>query len=231
MADEDVELEFDLFEDNGVESTDVCWEPVDLATESNVGVPRLELPRTLAVWGSSIYLSRYLTRHLLTVFGKSVVQLGADVGLPGLVSGALGASSALITDYDRRAVRSATLAAARNGLADTVSAARLDWRDCERPAAERPAGMPSPAEVVIAADCNFESKSVRPLLAAIHTVAAPGALLLLASEEQRVGLAETVAALVAEASEFELSVTLTLLPNGLEYAEISPRSSRGEVHL
>ena len=57
-----------------------------------------------------------------------------------------------------------------------------------------PIGM----EVVLAADCNYETKLVEALLATIGALVAPRGVLVLASREQRNGLSECLERLEAE---------------------------------
>mmetsp|Transcript_5117 Transcript_5117/g.9170 ORF Transcript_5117/g.9170 Transcript_5117/m.9170 type:complete len:324 (-) Transcript_5117:190-1161(-) len=54
----------------------------------------------MVVWDCAVVLARYLERHRVLVQGKRVVELGCGLGLPGLVSGALGAEAVLLTERE-----------------------------------------------------------------------------------------------------------------------------------
>ena len=103
----------------------------------------------------------------------AVVEIGAAAGLPCLVSAALGAAAALGTDVDANGVAQIEAAAAHNGLG--VRAARLDWFDFLATPPAETAGSGSEADVVLAADVNYQTgRVVDALLATITALLAPG---------------------------------------------------------
>ena len=152
----------------------------------------VDLPVTMAVWGSALYLSQWLVAHPETVHARSVVELGAGIGLPSLASAKLGARSIVCTELCDKALALIDETAARNQVADRLRASRLDWFDVLRTRS----GAPT-AEVVLAADINYYTEAVQPLLATIRATLAPGGILVLASREQRHGLLECFNALLA----------------------------------
>ena len=152
----------------------------------------VDLPVTMAVWGSALYLSQWLVAHPETVHARSVVELGAGIGLPSLASAKLGARSIVCTELCDKALALIDETAARNQVADRLRASRLDWFDVLRTRS----GAPT-AEVVLAADINYYTESVQPILATISATLAPGGILVLASREQRHGLLECYDALLA----------------------------------
>ncbi|XP_058104980.1 uncharacterized protein LOC131248633 [Magnolia sinica] len=81
------------------------------------------------VWDSAIYLSEWMASQGLVEFqieGKTVVELGAGTGLPGLVAASLGAGRVVLTDVApllpglQRSVEA-------NGFSDRVEVRELVW--------------------------------------------------------------------------------------------------------
>jgi predicted nicotinamide N-methyase len=109
----------------------------------------------LDIWPAAVTLGEYLASHPEIVRGKRVIELGAGVGLPGLVAGKVGAEQALITDYDADVVAHAHANAAECGLGDVCQGRIVDWK------------LPVPEEfreafdVVLAADVMYMSFLVR----------------------------------------------------------------------
>ena len=81
------------------------------------------------IWDIAIALSKYLCDKPEIVKNKTVVELGAGVGLCGLVAGALGAETVYLTDLPR-GVPLLHYNAAINGLQGNVRAQQLCW-GCE----------------------------------------------------------------------------------------------------
>ena len=91
------------------------------------------------------------------------MELGAGSGLPSLVAAALGAEHVVATDYDHFAVKSMAVASTRNGLDGRVLAAHLDWAHRD----EHLVGAYGPWPVILAADVNYTTSAVAPLVATI----------------------------------------------------------------
>ncbi|KAJ6342249.1 hypothetical protein OIU78_010223 [Salix suchowensis] len=70
------------------------------------------------IWDSALLLSRWLVASQLDLRNKSVIELGAGAGLPGLTAALLGASRVLLTD----------IAPLLPGLAKNVEANELEDR-------------------------------------------------------------------------------------------------------
>lgn len=85
-----------------------------------------EFPYGLLLWESAVGLSRMLVARPDLVRGKTVLELGAGVGLPGLVAQTLGAQ-VWQTDYHRDALRLAEINALRNQVSG-VTRFTGDWR-------------------------------------------------------------------------------------------------------
>lgn len=83
-------------------------------------------PYGFLLWESAVGLSRHLTAHPLLVEGKRVLELGAGVGLPGLVARALGAE-VWQTDHQAGALLLAETNAEQNGVTG-LHRFVADWR-------------------------------------------------------------------------------------------------------
>lgn len=150
------------------------------------------------VWDAAVGMSIWLTQHAELVRGRSVLELGAGVGLSGICAAVNGARATLsdvfVSGEERLAGGSAapcsTAAlrprleanAALNNL-DTARTLSLDWADCL-------ADDFAPSEtypVVIATDCVYDEFGVGALAAAVVAHTAPGGLALLMSARGRPG--------------------------------------------
>jgi len=78
------------------------------------------------LWESAVGLARQLTQQAARVRGKQVLELGAGVGLPGLVARALGATVRQ-TDYQSDALALTGWNAHQNGI-DDIETFLADWR-------------------------------------------------------------------------------------------------------
>ena len=78
------------------------------------------------LWESAVALARRLTQPMEQIQGKQVLELGAGVGLPGLVAHTLGATVHQ-TDYQPDALALAAWNARQNGI-DGVETFLADWR-------------------------------------------------------------------------------------------------------
>lgn len=78
------------------------------------------------LWESAVGLATKLTQQAAQVQGKQVLELGAGVGLPGLVARSLGATVHQ-TDYQADALALAEWNARQNGI-DGIGTFPADWR-------------------------------------------------------------------------------------------------------
>ena len=88
-------------------------------------------PFGFLLWESAIGLARHLAAHPALVAGKRVLELGAGVGLPGLVAASLGAE-VWQTDHQPGALSLIRINAADNGLPPPHTFL-ADWRNWTRP--------------------------------------------------------------------------------------------------
>ncbi|OMO68730.1 Nicotinamide N-methyltransferase-like protein [Corchorus capsularis] len=77
------------------------------------------------VWNSALVLSNWMSTHL-NCQGKTVVELGAGVGLPGLTAALLGASRVLLTDI-QPVLHGLSKNVEANGFKERVEVKELVW--------------------------------------------------------------------------------------------------------
>ena len=66
---------------------------------SDKAVPKADV-LGLDIWPGALALCNYLAVHRGLVHGRRAIELGAGMGLPGLLAGQLGARECLLTDYE-----------------------------------------------------------------------------------------------------------------------------------
>lgn len=125
-----------------------------------------ENPVGLKLWEAGYVLADALLAHPDLCQGKHVVELGAGVGLLGLVAGyCLGASRVTMTDVDaqvlqflRANVEANAAAAAAAGAVPVVEVATLDWSaESEYKALLAPTTQTKDnGRVILAADCIYD---------------------------------------------------------------------------
>jgi len=150
------------------------WRIVEAASHEDL-VARVEteadlqaFPYGLLLWPSAVALAERLAAEPELVRGKRVLELGAGVGLPGLVAQSLG-GVVTQTDYQLAPLALARENARRNGIAGIVIC-EGDWR--------RFPSLP-PFDVVLGSDVLYERAMHPALRALLPRVLAPGGLLLL----------------------------------------------------
>lgn len=98
-----------------------------------------------------------------------VCEIGAGLGLAGLVAGKSGAPRVLLTDRDALVLEIAQKSAARNGMGETVSTAAFDWGDRS--------SWPKPFKgLVVAADVLYDKEVVPSLVNLILHLDGPAIL-------------------------------------------------------
>jgi len=85
------------------------------------------MPYGVALWPAAIALAHELIDRADDLRGKSVLELGAGTGLPGLVAAHIGAR-VVQTDYQNEALSFCGLNAQRNGITN-VELRQVDWAD------------------------------------------------------------------------------------------------------
>ncbi|KAI7839127.1 hypothetical protein COHA_007130 [Chlorella ohadii] len=136
----------------------------------------------LDVWPASIALCRYLANHPEVVAGQQVVELGAGMGLVGLLCAALGAQHVLLTDYEPQVLAHLDKNAALNGLQKRCASLRLDWR---QPAASLAQQQQGNWHRIVAADVLYASAVVQPLIATLRLLLHPEGVTLIGHQVRR----------------------------------------------
>jgi len=141
-----------------------------------------------------------LTNHMLSninknccvVKDKTVVELGAGLGLCGLAAAALGASSVILTDREPYALHCALATAACNGFSTSVvSGAILDWSDpvlLLPGSSDNSSSSRSFCDVVLASDVLYDGETIKAFANACEILIDPirgGILLLSDPREER----------------------------------------------
>ena len=135
----------------------------------------------LGLWISSEVLAKYIMEHSELIDGKRVLEMGAGLGLVGIVAHFLGATRVLITDGDvdvlsrlRHNVRENI---PNNDKGDLVSCPQLIWgRDLEQFL-----NTYDHQDVVLASDCLYMKQSVKPFFETIRKLLKPDGLFVYAN--------------------------------------------------
>lgn len=129
------------------------------------------------VWEAGACLAEYLIQHSNCVRGRRVIELGAGVGLTGLIAAAIGAESVHMTDYTDATLENLSYNVSINNKwledrgidTDVVSVGNLEWgeyaeHDC----------CSHPAEVLIAADVVYTVECIPDLVATVSKFLSSG---------------------------------------------------------
>ena len=131
------------------------------------------IPYWAELWPSAVGLSMHLVANQMILSGKSILEIGGGLGLPGLVAASLGAI-VTETDYLQDAVDFAEKNANLNKVRG-ITFRTLDWRKSEGT---------GPFDILLASDVAYERKQFGPLLEAFEHLVKPNGLILL-SEPNR----------------------------------------------
>jgi predicted nicotinamide N-methyase len=142
-----------------------------------------QMPYWAEIWPAAVTLSHVIMESL-DIAGKSLVELGAGVGMASVAAAKKGAR-VLVTDYSTEALKFAVYNALRNGVA--LETGRLDWRMVH---------SDEKFDFVIAADVLYERVNLLPIVTAIETLLKPGGAAYIADPRRR--LAEQFLELVSE---------------------------------
>ena len=125
------------------------------------------------MWPSAIGLSEFIEANSQFVRGKSIIELGCGLGLPGIVA-ALCGGNVILTDYLQDALNFAAYNWKLNINSD-ADIRLLDWRSPEKF---------NKADVILASDIAYETKAFVPLLKAFKYLLKKDGIILL-SEPNR----------------------------------------------
>ena len=130
---------------------------------------RAQFPFGLMLWESAVALAAELGERPALVAGRSVLELGAGVGLCGVVAATLGARVTQ-TDHDADALAACERTALSNGISN-IARTTGDWHDW------RHGGT---FDVILGADVAYDGGDHAALLTVLSRAMAPGGLVLLA---------------------------------------------------
>ncbi|HQW24114.1 MAG TPA: methyltransferase domain-containing protein [Bacteroidia bacterium] len=141
---------------------------------ADVNVLDERMPYWADLWPSAIGLSKYIDENPSLVHGKIVIEIGCGLGLPGIVA-ALNGAEVTMTDYLQEALDFSQNNWNKN-LSVEFNGQLLDWRDVSK--IEK-------ADVILASDVAYESRSFEPLLAALKHILKPDGVLLLSEPNRK----------------------------------------------
>ncbi|BDQ12896.1 methyltransferase [Sediminibacterium sp. TEGAF015] len=132
--------------------------------------PAIDFPFWAKCWSSSFAMLKFLQNHAHYIQHKSVVELGAGIGLPSFFA-ANRASSVTITDYAEEALDLMRYNIAALQLSNT-QVKSFNWNDYD---------TPIQAEVVLLSDVNYDQNDFASLKLLLHAYLKNGATILLAT--------------------------------------------------
>mmetsp|Transcript_17925 Transcript_17925/g.26528 ORF Transcript_17925/g.26528 Transcript_17925/m.26528 type:complete len:292 (-) Transcript_17925:18-893(-) len=185
---EDTDFVFSLFETNKDEydTTDYDFSPkLQHKPISLRGSEDMNHSTGLAVWLGSEVLCDYLLDHADLVRDKRVIELGAGVGLCGIVAHQLGAKDVLLTDGDVSVLENVRYNVQQNQIhpddttttttTTTISCPQLIWGQNLDTFLESHGG---PADVIIASDVTYITKSIEPMWQTVRHLLLPDGIFL-----------------------------------------------------
>ncbi len=128
-------------------------------------------------WASSTALTNYLLENLQWVKGKTILEIGAGLGLPSFTIAQF-ASHVLMSDYAIEAVELMQKNIDHLNLKH-VQAACLDWNHF--PAEKK-------ADVILLSDINYAPEQFEPLLKLLKKFIAEGSTIILATPQRIMGV-------------------------------------------
>ena len=137
-------------------------------------------PSWAVVWPTAVALTQHLLLNPQLVHNQTVVELGAGLGLVGLVAAAAcHAKSVTLTDREPWALQCAmATAACHSNWQQRVNGALLDWTRINQ------TNLAGQADVICASDVLYDGDTIQALAQACQALAAPtGATLLLADPQ------------------------------------------------
>jgi len=133
----------------------------------------ISFPYWSKIWPAAIAMSEYILLHPALLKNKTVLELGAGLGLPSLVASRF-AKAVTCTDHAPEAIDFVELSAAHNGLRN-FKAAILDWNQVPEDIE---------ADVVLLSDINYEPEAFAVLKNMVQCFLAKGSTILLTTPQR-----------------------------------------------
>lgn len=130
---------------------------------------RDQFPFGLMLWESAVALAQHLTENPALVTGKSVLELGAGLGLTGVVAASLGATVTQ-TDHDQQALAACAHTASLNAVPN-ITCLPGNWHDWRTPGS---------FDLILGADIAYDDSDHAALLDVLDRALAPNGRVLLA---------------------------------------------------
>lgn len=166
-------------------------------------------PVWVKLWEASLILGHLLV-GMGKVEGKSLLELGSGLGVPGLVAAAMG-YRVTMSDYQEVILDFERVSAAANGL-DTIDFKLIDWF--------APPELPE-FDVIAAAEIIYREDFFEPLLNLFGSLLAPGGVIYMAHDIRRKSLPKFL--LLAE-KKYDIAVsTRTMKTDGKKHTIIVNR--------
>lgn len=133
------------------------------------------------IWDSALLLSNWISTHRLSFefAGKTVLELGAGTGIPGMTAAMLGAKRVILTDIEPL-VPGMKKNAEANGLGDRVEVSRLVWGSDELPSQLVESG--EVVDAVLMSDVFFDAEEMAALGKTLKKVCGEGTRVWAATE-------------------------------------------------
>jgi predicted nicotinamide N-methyase len=141
----------------------------------NSSTDPLELPFWAKIWPASILMSYSLDQLSEDAPEKTVLEIGAGVGLCGLYSAALGFRTT-ITDNDPDALLFSEINALKNGLADKIEVCYADIKD---------SGFENRFDYILGSEILYIEKLNRALVEFMSRHLKPGGRIILSADYKR----------------------------------------------
>jgi predicted nicotinamide N-methyase len=199
-----------------VTNTDELYAKLVEKGEGHADVLDERIPYWADLWPSALALAEEIMTNPIISAGRSVLEIGCGLGLPGLAAGKRGAKI-VMTDYLPE-----PLAFAKKNWRENLSTegdfGLLDWRN---------PGPGFASEILLASDVAYEKRSFESLLKAFRTLVLPGGRILL-SEPNRPMAADFFRQLPGQGFDFRkkrVTVSLNGRANEVSVYEIWDKSN------